>query len=67
MTSTAAALWTTLLMGVVIGSIFGGALAWRLARKLEFFHIRLRDWDMQDWQQEPTRYLPTARSLEGRS
>ncbi len=57
----------SLLLGVAIGSVFGAAVVWRLARKLEFFGIRLRDWDMQDWQQEPTLYAPTSRSLEGRS
>lgn len=57
----------SLLLGVAIGSVLGAAVVWRLARKLEFFGIRLRDWDMQDWQQEPTLYAPTSRSLEGRS
>jgi len=45
-------LWVSLMLGAAIGVIGGAAVAWRMARKLEFHGIRLRDWDEAEWQQE---------------
>ena len=56
-----AELWVSLFAGVCLGGGLGFLAAWRLGRKLEYHGVRLRDWEADDWHEQPHRTVARLR------